>query len=141
MKSINAGGVEAGFPIWAVDKSRKAWSMVVKNMAKLREEGATVASGTDFFGSKMTRMGTNALELELLVKYAGFSPMEAIVTATLNGAKACAFETYTGTIEQGKLADIIIIDGDPLTDIRVLQNTERIRTVIKEGKIEVSRNV
>jgi len=141
MKSINDGGVEAGYPIWAVDKSRKAWSMVVKNMAKLREEGATVASGTDFFGSKMTRMGTNALELELLVKYAGFSPMEAMVTATLNGAKACALETCTGSIEQGKLADIIIIDGDPLTDIRILQNTERIRTVIKEGKTEVSRNV
>lgn len=140
MKSINEGGVEAGYPIWAVDKSRKAWSSVVKNMAKLREGGATVASGTDFLGSKMTKMGTNALELELLAKYSGFSPMEAIVTATLNGAKACALEANIGSIEEGKLADIIIVDGNPLKNIKIFQDIERIRTVIKQGKIEVNRN-
>lgn len=141
MKRINDGGVEAGYPPWGVQKSRAAWDEVVKNIAKLREAGATVAAATDFCGSKLMKMGTNALELELLVKNCGFTPMDAIVSATLNGAKACGLEDKIGTIEEGKLADIIIVDGDPLEDIKILQDTERIKMVLKEGNVEVDRNL
>jgi len=140
-KRINEGGIEAGYPEWGVRKSRESWDTVVKNIARLREAGATVAMGTDFCGSKLLKMGTNALELELLVKYCGFKPMDAIVSATLNGAKACCLEDRLGTIEEGKLADILIVDGDPLKDISILQNVDRIRMVIKEGVIEVNRGL
>ena len=104
-------------------------------------KGTTVASGTGFFGSKMPKMGTKARELELLVKYSGFSPIGAIVTVILNGAKACALETNVGSIEEGKSADLVIVDGNPLTDVYILQQSERIRTVIKEGRMEVNQDI
>ena len=81
-----------------------------------------------------------AIELELLVKYCGYTPLEAITSATSSGAKACFIEEKTGTIETGKLADIIIIDGDPLEDIRILQDLEMVRMVMLEGEIEVQRD-
>jgi imidazolonepropionase-like amidohydrolase len=141
MKRINDNGVEAGFPEWGVRKCREATPLVLKNIAKLREAGCTIASGTDFSGSDLTKMGTNALELELLVKLCGFSPMEAIVSSTLNGAKACGLENQLGSIQKGKLADIIIVDGDPLTNVAVLQDQQRIRMVIFEGRICVNRGL
>lgn len=84
-------------------------------------------------------MGTNAMELELLVKHCGFEPADAIVAATQNGAKACGLEDRIGTLEKGKLADIIVVDGNPLKDIKVLQDKNKIKIVMKEGKIEVNR--
>ncbi len=65
--------------------------------------------------------------------------MEAIVAATKNGAMACFMGDKTGTIEAGKLADIIIVDGNPLADIKVLQEVEKIKMVILEGKVEITR--
>jgi len=83
--------------------------------------------------------GKNAIELELLVKYCDFTPMDAIVTATKNGAMACFMGDKTGTIEPGKFADIIIIDGNPLADIKILQKVEKIKMVMLEGKVEIDR--
>ena len=135
------GGVEAGFPPWGVQKCREAFDATIKNIKWLKESGATIAAGTDFGGSRLMRMGTNALELELLVKYSGFTPMEAITAATINGAKACAMEEKIGSIEEGKTADLIIVDGNPLEDIKRLQDTNRIKIVIKEGTIAVDRGL
>jgi imidazolonepropionase-like amidohydrolase len=140
MKRMNDGGVQAGYPEWSVRKSREAWSAVVKNIAKIYRSGATLAAGTDFVGSKLLRLGENALELELLVEHCGLSPMDAIVSATQNGAKACCMEDRIGTLEKGKLADIAIIDGDPLKDIKILQQRERIQMVMKEGSVCIERD-
>ena len=86
-------------------------------------------------------MGTNAMELEMLVEHCGFEPIDAIIAATGNGAKACGLESEIGTVEKGKLADIIIVDGDPVTNIKVLQEIGAIRLVIKEGRIEINRGI
>jgi len=134
-------GEKAGYPPWAVAKGKEVSEVTMKNIAKLYKAGLTIASATDFGGSPLLKMGTNAMELELLVKHCGFKPMDAIVAATQNGAKACGLENEIGTIEKGKLADIIIVDGDPLKDIKVLQNKNKIKMVMKEGKIEVKRGV
>ena len=69
----------------------------------------------------------------------GFSPHEAIVAATRNTAEALGVEERLGTIEPGKLADCIVIDGDPLADLSVLTSRESIVMVVKEGHIEVNR--
>jgi imidazolonepropionase-like amidohydrolase len=136
---IVTDGEKAGYPPWAVAKGKEVWETTTKNISKLHRAGLTIASATDFCGSPLLRMGDNAMELELLVKHCGFKPMDAIVAATRNGAKACGLENQIGTIEKGKIADIIIVDGNPAKDIRVLQNKKKIKMVMKEGKIEVKR--
>jgi len=138
---IITGGEEAGYQPWAVEKGREVWEITKKNITKLYKAGLTIASATDFCGSPLLKMGTNAMELELLVKHCRFKPMDAIVAATKNGAKACGLEYEIGTIEKGKLADIIIVDGNPLKDIKVLQEKSKVRMVMKEGKIEANRGI
>lgn len=104
---------------------------------KIRKAGGIMAIGTDLGGeSLMENIGTSALEIELLVKYCDFTPMEAIVAATKHGAMACCIGDKTGTIEVGKYADIIIVDGDPLANIKILQDKDKINMVMLEGKIE-----
>src|SRR4030042_3502781 len=107
----------------------------------MRKAGAIVAVGTDFNGSPMAPLGKNVIELELLVNYCDFSPMDAIVAATRSGAMACFMGDKTGTIQTGKLADIIIVDSDPLSDITILQNVQNIKMVMLEGKIEIDRGL
>lgn len=139
-KRINDGGLSAGYPEWAVVKCKRIWDDVIRNMKKLHDSGVIMAAGTDFLDTPLMKMGTNSLELELLVKYCGFSPMEAIVAMTRNGARACGLEDQTGTLEPGKLADLLIVDGDPLRDIRTFQEVERIRMVMKSGVVEAYRS-
>jgi len=134
-------GEKAGYPPWAVAKGKEVWEITIKNIAKLYKAGLTIASATDFAGSPLLKMGTNAMELDLLIKYCDFKPMDAIVAATRNGAKACGLENQIGTVEKGKLADMIIVDGDPLKDTKVLQNKNKIKMVMKEGKIEANRGI
>lgn len=98
--------------------------------------GVKIAMGTDT--QIDAEMGANAQELEIYVDY-GMTPMEAIQTATKNAAEAIWLGKETGTLEPGKLADIIAVQGDPLSDIRILQEKEKIRIVMKEGKVLVDR--
>jgi imidazolonepropionase-like amidohydrolase len=69
----------------------------------------------------------------------GMSSMDAILTTTRNAARALKMDRDIGTIEEGKLADVIAVDGDPLADIRILQERKRIQMVMKEGDIFVDR--
>jgi imidazolonepropionase-like amidohydrolase len=140
-RMIVSGGIEAGYPEWAVLKTKGMWEKMVKGMRMLHEAGATIAAGSDFLDTHLMKMGKNAMELELLVKECGFTPGEAITAGTQNAAKACNLERMIGSVEQGKEADLIVVDGDPLLDIKVLQNTDRIQVVIKSGKIEVNRGI
>ncbi len=96
------------------------------------EAGVQVALGTDAFFADMH--GTNAAELPLMMKEGGLSSMEAILAGTMNAAKCCLLGDQVGTLEAGKLADILVVDGDPLADITVLQEYERI-TVFKQGSL------
>jgi len=98
--------------------------------------GVRIAMGTDM--AVDPEMGANAQELEIYVDF-GMSPMQAIQTATKNAAEAIWLGKETGTLETGKYADIIAIEGDPLKNISILQEKEKIKIVMKEGKIFVDR--
>ena len=98
------------------------------------EAGVKVALGTDAVLAEMH--GTNAAELPLMMELGGLSAMDAIVAGTKNAARCCRLGDQIGTLEAGKLADVLLVDGDPLADVTVLQDPQRI-TVYKEG-VEVS---
>jgi imidazolonepropionase-like amidohydrolase len=116
---------------------QKEWDASVEAYRKMHDAGAVLAAGTDSFGD--AREG--AMEIELLKKYCGFTPMEAIVAATKHGAEACFMGDKTGTIEAGKYADIIVVDGNPLADIKILQDVNKIKIVMLEGDICVHRGL
>lgn len=105
------------------------------------ERGVRIASGSDFSGGSglgALPMGKNAAELEALVK-AGMSPMQAIVSATKTASEAMMMEDRIGTLEREKLADIVVVNGNPLEDIAMLQDENRISMVLKGGEIVVNR--
>jgi len=124
------------------DEEIKTWNEnLFWGLRTANEMGVRIASSTDYSGSGSIggrAMGTNSFNLELLVR-AGLPPMDAIVAATKRGSEAMRMEEDLGTLEEGKLADMIVIDGDPLSDIKVLQEIEKIKLVIKDGKIAVNR--
>jgi imidazolonepropionase-like amidohydrolase len=93
-----------------------------------------VPGGEYGLGSDMPH-GANAMDLQLFVDDLGFTPMEAICAATRDAAHLMAMERELGTLEPGKLADLLVVDGDPLRDITVLQQKERITLVMKDGEI------
>ena len=78
--------------------------------------------------------GANAIELEELTRQ-GLSPLEAVHAATGRAAEALGLQDHIGTLEEGKRADLVLIDGSPLEDIRILQDADRILMVIKDGEI------
>jgi hypothetical protein len=106
-------------------------AVVLANLKRMQEAGAIVAVGTDA-GNIGTLHGPSLhREFELMAE-AGLTPMQIIVDATHNGARVFSPNPQVGTIESGKLADLVILDADPLADIG---NARRIDKVIKGGHV------
>jgi imidazolonepropionase-like amidohydrolase len=124
-------GREAGVPEASLQKGAELHSFHFDSIRRAVQAGVKIAVGTDALGAMH---GSNAKELELLVTEAGLTPMQAIVAATKTGAEVCRLGDRVGTIEVGKLADLVLVDGDPLDDICILQDRERL-TVFKEGTL------
>lgn len=104
-------------------------------LAKAHQAGVTFMAGSDS-GFSVTPYGEwHARELELLMTYAGLSSLEAIRAATANGAVALGLEGEVGTVEVGRIADLLLVDGDPVADIAVLQDRDRL-TVIADGEVQ-----
>jgi len=122
-------------PEYALRKTRQVIEIHKENIARAAEAGVKIAMGTD---SGIDGHGSNARELTQLTE-AGLLPMEAIVASTKTAAECLALEDKIGTLEAGKLADLLIVDGDPLTDIKLLEDKDRIKVVMKEGQIVVDR--
>ena len=107
-----------------------------RNAKKLHGLGIRVVPGGEYGLATDMPHGANAMDLQLFVDDLGFTPMEAICSATRDAAYLMAMERELGTLERGKLADVLVVDGDPLRDIAVLQHKERIALVFKGGEIQ-----
>jgi imidazolonepropionase-like amidohydrolase len=107
----------------------------IRSVQEVMKHGVRVAMGTDAGGYVH---GQNAMELQLLVE-AGMSPMEAIVASTKTAAECLEMEKEVGTLEPGKLADLLVVAGDPLKDITLLQQRENLALIMKGGEPVVDR--
>jgi imidazolonepropionase-like amidohydrolase len=108
--------------------------ITARNMRELHRRGVRIVPGGDY-GLVCTPQGRNARDLELFVTLFGFSPAEALVAATNHGGAMMGRGHELGQLRAGWLADLIVVDGNPLEDIAVLQDRERINLVMKDGEI------
>jgi imidazolonepropionase-like amidohydrolase len=119
-----------------MDRLKHHWESAVHMLERARALGITIMCGTDSGNSPLMPYGQlHAHEAEILVRYGGYTPMEAIVASTRNTAFAMGLEDHLGTLQPGKLADVIILKSDPMADIRVMQGGQYLATVIKDGKL------
>jgi imidazolonepropionase-like amidohydrolase len=112
---------------------KRELDIALRALQKMHKRGIKVLPGGDY-GFAWTPHGTNSKDLQYLVELVGMSPMEAIVSATKWGGEIMGMGHELGQIKPGYLADLILVDGDPVANIRVLQEKDRILAVMKDGK-------
>lgn len=132
VRNVVTYGTEAGIPADLVEKAKRAIDCHVDSFRKAYKAGVKLAMGTDS-GVPYTRHGNNLDELVHLVEM-GLSPMEAIEVSTMNSARLLRLDGMIGSLEAGKLADFLIVDGNPLEDIAVLRRPKAIESVVLGGK-------
>jgi imidazolonepropionase-like amidohydrolase len=108
------------------------WAAAIDSLRKMHKRGIRVLPGGDY-GFAFTPHGQNARDLELFVKYLGFTPMEAILSATRYGGEIMGLGHELGQLRDGYLADVVLVDGDPLANLAVLREPARILAVMKDG--------
>ena len=106
------------------------------SLRRAREAGVPIAAGGDI-GNRYPQ-GSNAREIVHLVK-AGLSPMEALCAATSIASRVLKRQQQIGTLEVGKAADLLLLDGDPLANIEILLEPARIALVVKDGRAAAGR--
>ncbi|WP_439134062.1 amidohydrolase family protein [Pseudomaricurvus sp.] len=106
----------------------------IKTHTELRKRGIRHLIGGDY-GFTWNMQGTQARELQYFVDYYGYSPTEALMCATRNGGLAMRKERDLGTLQVGMLADMLLVNGDPLQDLNILTDKDRLSMVMKDGKI------
>ncbi|MGZ3341444.1 MAG: amidohydrolase family protein, partial [Reyranella sp.] len=112
----------------------------IESLKKMHKRGIRILPGGDY-GFAWIPHGSNATDLEYFVKYLGFTPMEAIVAATKLGGEIMMQPRELGQVKEGYLADLLLVDGDPLANIALLQDKDRILAVMKDGTFHKQPNV
>ncbi len=113
-----------------ISRLRTPWMYAVTRRAAAL--GVPIVAGTDGMIDRRDALPSIHREIELLVTGAGLTPMQAIQAASRNPARAAGIDATSGTLEAGKVADILLLDANPLDDIR---NTRRIRAIIARGAV------
>ncbi len=124
---------------WGITKAQATamgyqieWDAALESLSKMHKRGIRVLPGGDY-GFAFTPHCQNARDLEFFVKYLGFTPMEAIRCATLYGGQIMMREHELGAVKDGFLADLLLVDGDPLANLAILRDPKRILAVMKDG--------
>ncbi len=129
--AVLEAGEKGGMPEYGVRKAREVVEIHSDSISRAHKAGVRIAMGTD---AGVMPHGTNLRELGLMNKI-GMTPMETIVSTTKTAAECMGWGDKVGTLEAGKLADIILVNSNPLENIRSLENVDNIPVVIKDGKI------
>ena len=108
------------------------WDAALESLRAMHKRGVRVLPGGDY-GFAFTPHGQNARDLEFFVKYLGMTPMEVIRSATLYGGQIMMQADELGLVKEGFLADLLLVDGDPLANIAILRDPKRILAVMKDG--------
>ena len=118
-----------------LDRMKRNMDGLVNVLQRARAFGIKVLCGTDTGNYSWMPYGKmHAKEAEILVRYGGYTTIEAITACTRDNAFAVGLENEVGVLEGGKLADVIILKQNPVADIRVLQEPSNLAVVIKDGK-------
>jgi imidazolonepropionase-like amidohydrolase len=107
-------------------------------VARAREANVRIGAGSDI-GNRYPH-GQNAREIEFLVR-AGLTPMQAVQSATGTAARILGKQNSVGALVPGAFADLLVVDGDPLEDVRTLADPERVRLVVLEGRMVAGREL
>lgn len=131
-------GPEFGLSQRVIDGHRETLEFGAESARKILKAGGRLGLGGDY-GFAWNPHGNYARELSFFVHYVGFSPLETIRCATKIGAEIMGRGHEIGTLERGKLADVLIVDGDPIADIRVLEDRSRFVAVMQGGIVKAGR--
>ena len=107
--------------------------LTCERMRDLKRRGVRVLPGGDY-GFPWNPHGNNARDLEFFVDLLGYTPMEAIVAATSWGGAIMGRPGELGVVREGALADLLLVDGDPLEDVGILQDRNRLSAIMKDGQ-------
>ena len=132
-------GEAAGIAAESLEKAHRLKAHSLEGHRAAYAAGVPIFMGTD--SSAAFRFGNHAHELTLMHALIGLTPMEAIVAATRTAAVALGIDDETGTLAPGKRADLLIVDGDPLDDVRVLEDARNILGVFQGGELKVDRGL
>ena len=108
------------------------WDAALESLRAMHRRGVRILPGGDY-GFAFTPHCQNARDLEFFVKYLGFTPMEAIRSTTLYGGQIMMKPNELGAVKEGFLADLLLVDGDPLANLAILREPKRILAVMKDG--------
>lgn len=128
--NLSQGG--GGVPPARIAEFERELEVSVEAVARMRKRGIRILPGGDY-GFPATPHGTYARDLWIFVKVLGFSAMETIVAATRMGGELMGRPRELGIVAPGALADLLLVDGDPLVDIAVLQDRDALRMIMKDG--------
>ena len=125
-------GPEFGMSQRVIDGHKETLEGGAESARRILKAGGRLGMGGDY-GFAWNPHGDYAKELTFFVNYVGFSPLETIMCATQTGAEIMGREAEIGTLEAGKLADVLVVDGDVLADIRILEDRKRFIAVMQGG--------
>jgi imidazolonepropionase-like amidohydrolase len=121
----------AGIHLQAVAGAKKMIPSHAAGFRRASEAGVAIVLGSDSYGCFQ---GDNLMELELMVQ-CGYTPMQAIVAGTQMAARCLGAEDQIGTVTPGRLADLLVVDGNPLADVSVLRTKDKLSLIMQAGKI------
>jgi imidazolonepropionase-like amidohydrolase len=131
-------GPEVGMPQAVIDGHKETLEGGAESAKRILRAGGRLGMGGDY-GFAWNPHGTYAKELSFFVSYVGLRPLEVIRCATLTGAEIMGREKEFGSLEVGKLADVLVVDGDVLADISVLEDRSRFLAVMQGGVVKAGR--